>query len=174
MPAVDNKVLTGALAIIKVNGQAVGLMRNLTINEGFRRVPVRGLGSIIPKEAPVTEWAGTLSCSFFEINYDLSGIKNAVRRKVGLGNAVSQIAGGNNVANFEDNLVLDATGVDLDVYKKITDVIDPVSGLINPTVVPYAVVGRCMIESDNVTIDEGNVAGRNQSFQYLDPVIENA
>ncbi len=167
----NEPVLSGAIAIIKVNGQAVGLMRNVRISESTRRVVIRGLGSIIPKEAPVVEWSGNVSCSFYEINYELSGIKDAIRRDVGIGNSTSLIATGNNQTNFEDNLVLDQFGVQLDVYKKLKDVIDPNSNLIVPRVTPYAVIGRCMIESDNVTIDEGNVSGRDQSFIYLDPVI---
>lgn len=166
-------VLTGAIAIIKVKGQFVGLMRNVRISESTRRVPVRGLGSIIPKEAPVVEWSGTVSCSFFEINYATSGVKDAIRRDVGVGNAISTIATGNNQTNFEDNLVLDAVGVQLDVYKKIKDILDPNSGLIVPKLEPYCIVGHCLIESDNVNIDEGNVSGRDQTFVYLDPVVRN-
>ena len=58
------------------------------------------------------------------------------------------------------------------IYKKITDVTF-VDGLIKPKKEIYAKITRCMIESDNVTIDEGNVSGRDQSFQYLDPIIYN-
>ena len=163
-------VLTGAIAIIKVKGQPVGLMRSVRVNETMRRVQVRGLGSILPKEASVVEWAGTVSCSFFEISYVKSGIPDAVRRDVGFGNAESQIATGNNHTNFEDNLLLNVDGVQLDVYKKLKDVIGP-DGLIIPKAVPYAIVGRCLIESDNINIDEGNVSGRDQSFVYLDPII---
>ena len=56
----NEPVLTGAIAIIKVNGQPVGLLRNVKINESTRRIPVRGLGSLLPKEAPVVEWAVTV------------------------------------------------------------------------------------------------------------------
>lgn len=170
-------VLTGALAIIKVQTpsglETVGLMRNVRVNENTRRVPIRGLGSILPKEAPVVEWAGSISCSFWEINYEKSGIKNAIRRDVGLGNAGSQIAGGINTPNFEDQLVLDPDGVQINIFKKLSDVIDPNTQLINPKAVPYAIVGRCLIESDNITIDEGNVSGRDQTFLFLDPVLRN-
>lgn len=166
----QEQTLTGAIAIIKVAGQPVGLMRNVRINESTRRVPVRGLGSIIPKEAPVVEWSGTVSCSFFEINWKKSGIKDAIRRDVGIGNAISKIATGNNQSNFEDNLVLDTVGVQLDVYKKIKGSIGA-DGLVIPGVEPYCIVGHCLIESDNVTIDEGNVSGRDQTFMYLDPVV---
>ncbi len=166
-----SNVFTGAIGVIKVNGIAVGLMRNIRINESFRRVPVRGLGAIIPKEAPVTEWSGTISCSFWEIDYLSTGIPGAILRKVGLGNQASQIASGVNTPNFEDNLVLDTDGVEIDVYKKVTDVVDPVTHLITPKLTPYAIVGRCLIESDNVNLDEGNISGRDQSFVYLDPVV---
>lgn len=164
-------VLTGAIAIIKVNGKPVGLMRSIRINENTRRVPVRGLGSIITKEAPVVEWAGTVSCSFFEINFKDSGVPGAIRRDVGAGNAQSQIATGNNNTNFEDDLVLRTQGVQLDVYKKMQDVLGP-TGLIVPKVAPYAIIGRCLIESDSINIDEGNVSGRDQTFTYLDPIVQ--
>src|ERR1035437_10721126 len=111
---------TGAIAVIKVNGVAVGLMKDIRINENSTRVLVRGLGSIIPRESLVTAWSGTCSCSFYEIDYASSGIQGAIRRDVA-GNAGSQIAAGNNQTNFEDNLVLDQFGVTLDVYKKVKD-----------------------------------------------------
>lgn len=164
-------VLTGSIAIIKVNGQPVGLMRNVRISESTRRVPVRGLGSILPKEAPVVEWSGTVSCSFFEMSYEASGVNGAIRRDVGVGNAGSLIASNNAQTNFEDNLVLDTVGVQLDIYKKVKDIIDPTTGLIVPGLKPYAIIGHCLIESDNVTIDEGNVSGRDQTFMYLDPIV---
>lgn len=166
----NEPTLTGAIAIIKVNGQPVGLMRSVKINENARRIPVRGLGSLLPKEAPVVEWSGSVSCSFFEINFAKSGIPNAIRRDVGSGNAVSQIATGNPQTNFEDNLALDTEGVQLDLYKKLKDVLDG-NGLIIPKAVPYAVIGRCLIEGDSINIDEGNISGRDQTFMYLDPIV---
>lgn len=170
----NEQTLTGAIAIIKVNGQPVGLMRSVRVNENMRRVPVRGLGSIVTKEAPVVEWSGSVTCSFFEISYEKSGIKDAVRRDVGAGNALSQIATGSNTSNFEDQLVLNMDGVQLDIYKKITDTVDPGTGLIIPGIKPYATIGHCLLESDNVSIDDGNVSGRDQTFMYLDPIVRNA
>lgn len=167
------ELLTAAVAIIKVKGQPVGLMRNISINENITRVVVKGLGTIMPVEAPVTSWAGTLSCSFFEIDFKQSGIKDALRRDVGDANGRSQMATGNNQTNFEDQLVLDSEGVQLDLYKKIKDVIDPTTKLITPKVEPYAIISRCLIEGDGITVDEGNVSGRNQSFVYLDPIVRN-
>lgn len=168
-----DKVLTGAIAIIKIQGIAVGKMKDISINESFGRIDVsKGLGSIYSDEFAMIKWSGTLSCSFWEVSYKLSGIKDAVHRVFG-SNIASQIASGNNQENFEDQLVLDDIGVDVDIFKKLTDVIDPVTKLIKPKAVPYATVRGLFIESDNVSINEGNVAGRNQSFRYLYPVTEN-
>lgn len=173
-----SKVLTGAIAIIKVStptGQkVVGLMRDVRINESFRRQEVRGLGTILPQEAPVTEWRGTVSCSFFEIDWKKSGLEKAIRRDVGLANAASQLANGNTATNFEDNLVLDDLGVTLNVYKKITDAVDASTGLIIPQATPYCIVTRCLIESESVNISEGSISGRDQSFVYLDPIVFDA
>ncbi len=167
-----DKVLTGAIAIIKVQGVAVGKMKDISINESIGRIDVsKGLGSIFSDEFAVIKWSGTCSCSFWEINYKVSGVRNALRRVFGA-NILSQIASGNNQENFEDQLVLDDLGVDVDIYKKLTDVIDPNTQLIKPKAVPYATVRGMFIESDNVSINEGNVAGRNQSFRYLYPVTE--
>lgn len=164
------KVLTGAIAIIKVQGVAVGKMKDISINESIGRIDVtKGLGSIFSDEFAVIKWSGTVSCSFWEIDYKSSGVKNAIRRIFGA-NILSQIASGNSQENFEDQLVLDDLGVDVDVYKKLADIIDPNTKLIKPQAVPYATVRGMFIESDNVSISEGNVAGRNQSFRYLYPV----
>lgn len=165
------KVITGAIAIIKVKGVAIGKMRDIRVNESMRRVRVsKGLGSIFADEFAVVEWLGNVQCSFFEVNYVDTGIKDAIRRIFGA-SILSQISSGNNVSNFEDQLVLDDIGVDLDIYKKVTDIINPSTQIITPKVEPYARLGGMFIESDNVNITEQNVAGRDQTFSYLRPVM---
>lgn len=173
------KVLTGAIAIIKVInsqgiGTPVGFLRDFRVNESFRRQDVRGIGTILPSESPVVEWAGTISCSFYEIDYKKAGVAGALRRDVGFGNIASQVANGINNINFEDNLILDADGVSLELFKKIKDAVDPNTGLISPNAVPYALITRALIDSDNVTIGENSISGRDQSFRYLDPIVFNA
>jgi hypothetical protein len=153
-------VLTGAVAIIKYRGKGVGHMRGITINENFQRQPVRELGSVIPLEVPMTAWDGTISCDFFEIDFKRSGIPQAVIRDV------------QNNTEFENNLVLDADGVQIDVYKREQDVIDPETKRITPKTTPYAVIRRAFITADNTNTNEGAVSGRNQSFMYIDPVIQ--
>jgi hypothetical protein len=168
-----DKVLTGAIAIIKVNGLAIGKMRDIRINESFRRVRVsKGLGSIFADEFAMVEWAGTISCSFFEINFKKSGINGAIARNFIAGDILSQVGAGVVNPNFEDQIVLDDVGVTIEVFKKVKDIVLP-NGLIVPDAEPYATVRGCFIESDNVNVSEGQIAGRDQSFQYLLPVVTN-
>lgn len=154
------KVLTGALAIVKRNGVPIGKMKDIRLQESIRRVRVGGIGTILPQEQPPVEWTGKLSCSFYEIDFRKSGIPDAIKRKVA------------NKQDFEDQLVLDSEGVQIDIFRKVSDVIDPDTKLIKPKVEPYATVARCLIEGDNVNISEGQVSGRDQSFSYLDPILD--
>lgn len=161
----SNNVLTGAIALIKVEGEVIGKMKSVRCQEQIRRQPVRGLGTIIPSEQAVTEWEGTLSCEFMEIEFQKTGIKNAIRRI--FPNIASQVLTGE--TSFEDQLVLDVDGVQIDIFKKVTDVINP-DGTIKPKLRPYAIVQRCLIESDSFDINEGSIAGHSQSFKYMTPL----
>ena len=171
MGSINKNVITGALAIIKSNGVAIGKMRDIRVNENFRRVRVpKGLGSIFADEFALFEWAGTVSCSFFEISYGKSGLTDALKRSIfGQADIFSQIAAGNNTPNFEDQAVLDDIGLSLDIYKKIEG--STSGGIITPDAKVYATLGGMFIESDNVNITEANIAGRDQTFQYLRPVV---
>lgn len=161
-----DKVLTGAIALIKSKGQVIGLMRSVRLTESFRRVPVRGLGTILPSEQAVTEWDGTLTCDFMEIDFNKTGIPDAIKRQ--FASAGSQVQSGNE--SFEDQLILDSDGVQVDIFKKITDVIDA-NGVIKPKLKTHASIKRCLIENDSLDISEGSISGHNQSFKYLDPVL---
>lgn len=159
------KVFTGAIALIKCEGEVIGLMRNVTATENIRRVPVRGIGTIMASEQAVTEWEGTLTCEFMEVRFDKTGIKNAIRRA--FPSIGSQVL--NDGTSFEDQLILDTDGVQLDIFKKVSDVIDA-QGVIKPKLQPYASVKNCLIESDSFNISEAAIAGHNQSFKYLTPI----
>lgn len=154
-----DKTMHGALAIVRKNGTAIGRMRNVRWTENLRRADVRGLGTILVQEAPVMEHAGSLTCDFYEVDFGKTGIPDAIRRDV----QTNQ--------EFEDNVLLNHDGVQLDIFKKVEDVIDPDTGLRKAKAQPYAVVKRLLIESEGADISEGAISGHNQSFKYLDPVI---
>lgn len=155
----EPKVMTGALAVIKYRGTAIGYMRGITINENVNRSPVTQLGSILPVEVPATGWSGTISCDFFELNFKRGGIPQAIIRDVQTN------------TEFENNIVLDYEGIQIDVYKREADAIDPETKKISAKLTPYATVRRAFITTDNTNTNEGSVSGRNQSFMYIDPVI---
>jgi hypothetical protein len=100
-----------------------------------------------------------------EIEFQKTGIKNAIRRI--FPNITSQVTLGE--TSFEDQLVLDVDGVQIDIFKKVADVVNP-DGTIKPKLKPYAIVRKCLIESDSFDISEGSIAGHSQSFKYMTPL----
>lgn len=154
-----SKVMHGALAIIRKNGTAIGRMRNVRWTENTRRGDVRGIGRLTLIEAPALEHGGTLTCDFYEVDFRTTGIPDAVRRDV------------QTTQEFEDQLLLDHDGVQLDIFKKVKDVVDPDTGLIRSKVEPYAIIKRLLIESEGADITEGAISGHNQSFRFLSPII---
>lgn len=160
-------VVTGAIALVKVEGLVVGKIRNFRYSEDIRREEVRGLGTIIASEIPVVSWSGRLSCDFFETTFKEGGITNAINRRA---NAIlsQAISGG---YSFEDNLVLNEEGVQIDLFKKVKDVVDPQTKQIRPVLRPFAVLTSCFIEGDGFDLSDGAVGGRNQSFRCLYPIV---
>lgn len=158
-------VFTGALALIKVDGKVIGLIKGIRAQESMRRVPVRGIGTILPSEQAVTEWEGTCSCDFIEVDFKTSGITDAIRRV--FPNIASQVLAGD--VSFEDQLILDTDGVQIDIFKKVRDVLD-VNGNIKPKLQPYAIISNCLIEQEGFDISEGSIVGHSQSFKYLKPI----
>lgn len=154
-----NNAMTGALAIIKYRGKAVGYMRGITANESFTRSSVYQLGSILPLESALTQWSGTLTCDFYEIDFKRSGVPQAVIRDV------------QSNTEFENNAVLDSEGLQIDVYKREQDAIDPTTKKITAKESPYFSIRRAFLTSDNTNTNEGAISGRNQSFNFLDPIL---
>lgn len=151
------KVITAPLAIIKVNGVAIGKMRGIRVSETIRRTKVFGLGELTPNELPALEWSGTLNADFYNIDFRESQIPNAMRRTVG------------NVQEWVDHVLLQEDGVQVDIFKKVKDSVDS-TGLIIGGLTHYASIQGLFLDSENFDITEGQVSGRNQSFTYLYPI----
>lgn len=163
----NNQTMHGAIAIVKVDGKAIGKMRNISWSEDFQRQPVKGLGTIFSSEEPVTGFAGQLSCDLMEIDFENGGVPGAINRK--FSNVKSQVLTGGQ--SFEDQLVLDYNGIQIDIFKKIEDIIDPTTGNVVPKLTPFAVITRALIQTDRFEVSEGSISVRSQSFKYLDAVI---
>ena len=140
------------LAIIKVNGIPIGKMRDINIQENYQRIPIKGLGDLNPKEAPATNFAGTLSCGFYMVDLRESQIPGSLLREF------------ENIEDFVNNVILESEGVSLVMYKKVK-----VNGQVE--LEQIATIDGLFIESDNFQLSEGQVAGKNQSFMYLNPII---
>jgi hypothetical protein len=162
----DEKVLTGALGIIKVGNVVVGKAKNVRCTESFRRVDVMGIGTLFLSEAPIVGFNGTCSFSQMSISFKKDGLPGAIKRI--FFNIYSQAFAG--VESFEDQLILDSDGIDMDIYKKVADYIDPTTGAIKPKPQIYVTVRNLLIESDGFDLSEGAVVTRDQQFRYLTPI----
>jgi hypothetical protein len=154
-----NKTMNAPLAIIKVKGVAVGLMKNIRINETIRRGSVKGIGTLIPIELPALDWTGELSCSFYMIDLNLTGLPGGINR-----NAPT-------VQDWVDNVLLTEQAVDVVIYKKVPKAFDPVTLLTSADVKPFATIRGCFADSDSFDISESQISGRDQRFSYLTPVL---
>jgi len=152
-----DRVITGAIAVVRVSGVAIGKMKNIRITETVQRGEVRGLGSITPSELPALTWSGTLTCDFFNIDFSKSQLPGAIYR-----NAASLQA-------WVDSVILQEDGITVDIFKKVTT--GPTSGLIPSQEVPYAQICGLFLNTENFDISEGQISGRSQSFQYTQPII---
>ncbi len=154
------KVLTAPLAIIKVNGVTVGKMKNIRISETFRRGRVSGLGELTPSEVPALEWNGTLTCEFYEIKFEETGIPTVIHRVA------------SSIQAFVDDVLLQENGVDIVIFKKIKDFVDP-AGLVVSQLREHATVTGAFMDREGMDIAEGQISGHNQDFTYLEPILYN-
>jgi hypothetical protein len=161
------QVLTGALAIIKLNGNPIGKMKNVRVSESIQRGRVSGIGELTPQELPALSWNGTLSCSFYSIDFQSDGIAG-VDGNPDLG--VTRTSG--SIAEWVEHVILQEQGVDIDIYKKVQDAVDAVTGqLKNITPKPFARIEQLFLDSDGMDITENGIAGRDQSFTFKNPII---
>lgn len=161
------QVLTGALAIIKLNGQPIGKMKNVRVSENLNRGRVSGIGELTPQELPALQWNGTLSCSFYSIEFKTDGIAG-VDGTPDLG--ITREAG--SVAEWVEHVILQEQGVDLDIFKKVQDAIDTTTGLLkNEDPEPFAKIEGLFLDRDSFDIAENGISGRDQEFTFTNPII---
>jgi hypothetical protein len=154
------RVITAPLAIIKVQGIAVGKMKSLRIQETIRRGRVSGLGQLTPAELPPLEWSGTLSCGFYNISFDKSQLPKAIVRKV------------NTIDEFVDTVLLQEDGVQVDIMRKVAAApADPNTGIIPSELEIFASVKGCFLTREGFDIQEGQISGKDADFDYTTPII---
>ena len=150
--------MTAPLAIVKTNGIPVGKMKNIRLTENIRRGAVRGLGTLTPSELPALEWSGSLSCSYYLINFSNEAIQKALFRNV------------QNIDQFIDTILLQEDGVTIDIMRKVKD-FSQANGVIVPKLEIFASIKGAFLTREGFDISENAISGRDADFEYTTPVI---
>lgn len=154
-----SNVLTGALALIKVNGVTVGKAQSIQFTEDFQRGSVTGLGELLRSEVPALSHRGTGSIKSYAIDYETDGLPDNIIRRAP------------SIQAFVDNLILGDEGIQLVIFKKVTDLIDTATGLRIPKPVVYATLNRVFVNRKGMNLNENQIGGIDQGFEFLDPII---
>lgn len=152
------QTMTASLAIIKVDGKAIGNMRSLRFTENVGLVNVQGIGSPTVKEFAATVITCSFSASMYAFDFNRDGIPGLENREVPT------------VREYCNALFLGSKPIDLYIYRKVAkDPNDPLPTESKEKL--FAVVRGVKLESTNFELNEGQVAGRNITGRYTDPVI---
>jgi hypothetical protein len=157
-------VLTAPLALIRVqtpNGLfTIGKMKNIRVNESIQRGKVMGIGVLTPDELPALAWDGTLSCSFYLVEFKKQAIEGALQRTV------------QSLEEFVDTVILNEVGVQVDLLRKVAaGPPDPITGIIQSTLQEFASITGVFITRESFDVTENAISGRDSEFQYLKPVM---
>lgn len=153
------KTLTAPLAVIRVGGKAVGLMKDIRVTETIRRGRVAGIGNLTPKELPPLEWSGSLSCGFYTINFDKSRIPGAITRTV------------ESIDDFVDTVLLQEDGVQIDVLRKVKRDYNPVTEIYSSDLEVFASIKGAFVTREGFNISEGQISGQDVDFDYTNPIL---
>ena len=160
----NERVMTAPLAIIKINGQSVGKMKNVRVTEQIRRGRVTGLGRLNPSELPALEWSGSLSCGSYSINFNLLSNKS----KLGT------FRNAGTVDAWANAILLQEDGLEIAIMRKVKDgEIDAETGLINSKLETFAKVTGAFANREGFDVQEGQISGRDTEFEYLEPILFN-
>ena len=154
----NSRVMTAPLAIIKVNGIAIGKMKSIQCTESIRRQKVVELGTLIASEYAPTDLDCTLNCGFFTITMSKEAIPGAFLRRV------------NTVQEWEDTILLSNDGVQIDILRKVFDQ-KLANGIIKPKLEVFASIKGCFLNRESFDISEGQISGRNVDFNYTTPIL---
>lgn len=168
----NNNVLTAPLAIIKVNGIAIGKMRNIRCTESIRRARVVGLGQLVPDELPAVEWQGTLTCEFMTIDLKKSMLPGAINRIT------------TSVEEWTNTVLLQEDGIQIDIMKRVKNPQQPdalfpnvstdpkfIQRVITGTFEVFASIKGAFLTREGFNISESSISGRDIEMEYTTPII---
>lgn len=149
---------TAPLAVIKQNGKAIAKIRSLRLNESIQRGEVQGLGRLTMDEVPPTRIRCTATFSFYNTEFRKSAVPRGIDRE-----------GFSSLKSFVENILL-KDGVQIDIYRKVQDTVND-QGIKSARLEIFATIKDMFIDNDSMDITEGAVSSRDQSFQYITPVL---
>ena len=132
--------MTAPLAVIKIDGIAVGKIKNIRATENYQRGDVRGLGEITSQEKPALSFNGTFSMSWYTIDLKKLGtVKNPF---------INRVAG--DINEWSNTFMLNETPIDIFIYKKGAKTTDETTGIVTEIQEEdFAVIKNCFIDSQN-------------------------
>lgn len=155
-------VFTAPLAIIEVGGKPVGKIKNLQFTENIQRGEVQGLGQLTLSEVPPISVRCSFTADSYLIKFDQLGtIKDPFWPTTA-----------KTAEQFANTILLGEKGVNLHVYSKIpsSSGVDE-NGLVTSTEKEkMGVIANCFLDSRTFSIQEGQIAGKNLSGRYLEPL----
>ena len=161
----DEKIMTAPLAIIQANGVTIGKMKSLRLTETIRRGRVTGLGTLTPSEIPALEWQGSLSCSEYNINFNL--LLNVSKKGI--------YRNANTAEEWASAILLQDEGLEISVLKKVKDgEIDADTGLVKTKYETFAKVSGAFATREGFDLQEGQISGKDTEFEYTTPILYNS
>lgn len=155
------KTLTAPLAIIEINGKAVGKIRNLRIQEQVQRGSVRGLGELLDVEKPIVGMQCTFNCSYALVDL----------KKMGTIDHPFLVRGVSSAQQFVDTLLLQDSGVNIHVYRKIPKTINDKNVVTETDRDKVGVIYNAFMNSNSIDISDGQIAMSDLSGEYLTPIL---
>lgn len=156
--ALEQKTMTAPRAIIKVDGKAVGYIRNIRATETMQRGSARGLGRLTDLEKPILGITCTWSCDFFLVDLKRTGIPGLNNRQV------------SSQEQYQNTLMLLERPVDILIAKK--DMVTEENGVVTSTKdTTFAKLGNVYLSSESFDVTENAISSKNQSGEYTEPIL---
>lgn len=152
------KTMTAPLAIIKVQGVAVGKIKTIRCSETVRYGKTVGLGRMNPDEMMPLDWSGTANASAFLIDLRQPVFPGSLNR-------VAQTAD-----QFFDTLLLNSDGIQIDVLRKIFGSKNA-QGIILPAYEIVVSLKAMFATRESFDISDGQISGRDVDFEYMTPFL---
>ncbi len=157
----QTKTLTAPLAIIEINKQAVGKIRNLRIQEQVQRGSVRGIGELLDVEKPIVGMQCTFNCSYALVEL----------KKMGTIDHPFLVRGVDSAQQFVDTLLLQDQGVNIHVYRRTPKSISDTGVVTETGRGKIGVIYNAYMNSNSIDISDGQIAMSDLSGEYLTPIL---